>query len=214
MRDQREHVEVARHERLPAAHEERPAGPQHDRRRQHELQPVRQLLADQRCRSNEMPAHLQHDDRQRRARARSRTAASCRPARDWARLSARRQLRLERHAADRAGARARPGGSRDASGRCRSCLPAPARRRRCAGLEILRRIGHELGAAAGRAEVVGAAAAWSWRCGVVVRIDRHAADRIDGVCRRAPCGAACRVVGCAVRLIGVSGHSGRPRALT
>ena len=32
--DQREHVEVARDERLPAAHEERPAGPQHDRRGQ------------------------------------------------------------------------------------------------------------------------------------------------------------------------------------
>ena len=43
--DQGEHVEVARDERLPAAHEEGPAGPQHDRRRQQQLDPVRGLLA-------------------------------------------------------------------------------------------------------------------------------------------------------------------------
>ena len=30
-RDQREHVQIARYQRLPAAHEEGPAGPQHDR---------------------------------------------------------------------------------------------------------------------------------------------------------------------------------------
>ena len=35
--DQREHVETAVHERRPAAYEERPATPQHDRRRQQEL---------------------------------------------------------------------------------------------------------------------------------------------------------------------------------
>ena len=36
-RDQREHVQVAVHDRRPAADEERPAAPQHDRRRQREL---------------------------------------------------------------------------------------------------------------------------------------------------------------------------------
>jgi hypothetical protein len=61
--DQREHVEVARLERLPAAHEERPAGPQHDRRGQRELQPVRELLAQQHVQAGEVPAHLQHDHR-------------------------------------------------------------------------------------------------------------------------------------------------------
>ena len=39
MRDQREHVETAVDERRPAAHEERPAAPEHDRRRQRELDP-------------------------------------------------------------------------------------------------------------------------------------------------------------------------------
>ncbi len=44
-RDQREHVEVARDERLPAALEERPAGPQHHRCRQRELDQVRPAAA-------------------------------------------------------------------------------------------------------------------------------------------------------------------------
>ena len=42
-RDQREHVEVSVDERLPAAHEERPARPQHDRRAQRELHPARRI---------------------------------------------------------------------------------------------------------------------------------------------------------------------------
>ena len=40
-RDQAEHVQAAVHDRRPGALEERPAGPQHDRRREHELQPGR-----------------------------------------------------------------------------------------------------------------------------------------------------------------------------
>ena len=39
--DQREHVEIARSERLPSAHEKRPAGPQHYRRRESELNVIR-----------------------------------------------------------------------------------------------------------------------------------------------------------------------------
>ena len=45
-RDQREHVEIARDQRLPAAHEERPARPQHDRRGERELNPVRRCSGD------------------------------------------------------------------------------------------------------------------------------------------------------------------------
>ena len=44
--DQREHVQVARHEGLPAAHEEGPAAPEHHRRRQHELDPERRRRVD------------------------------------------------------------------------------------------------------------------------------------------------------------------------
>ena len=62
--------------------------------------------------------------------------------------------------------RARPGGSRDASGRCRSCLPAPAPAAR-GFAEIFRRIGDEFGAAAGGAEVVGVRPGARARCGVV-----------------------------------------------
>ena len=40
-RNQREHVEIAREERLPAANEERPARPQHDGCRECKLDPVR-----------------------------------------------------------------------------------------------------------------------------------------------------------------------------
>jgi hypothetical protein len=40
-RDEREHVEVARHDRPPAADEERPARPQHDRSGDRKLDPIR-----------------------------------------------------------------------------------------------------------------------------------------------------------------------------
>ena len=48
-RDQREHVEVAGDQRLPAALEERPARPQHDRRGEHQLHPVRSPAARSAC---------------------------------------------------------------------------------------------------------------------------------------------------------------------
>ena len=57
--DQREHVQIAREERLPAAHEERPAAPEHDRRGEHELQPVRPYLADEHVKIDEVAAHLE-----------------------------------------------------------------------------------------------------------------------------------------------------------
>jgi len=39
-RDQRKHVEFARQDRVPAAHEERPTGPQYDRGRERNLNPI------------------------------------------------------------------------------------------------------------------------------------------------------------------------------
>ena len=110
-------------QRLPAAHEERPAGPQHDRGREHELNPVRQRRIDQTVAADEMAAHLQHDRRERQAPRRSRSAGSCRRARGSAR---RRGSRPRAPAPCRRSGRflARPGGSPDASGRYRSCQPA------------------------------------------------------------------------------------------
>ena len=48
-RDQREHVEAPVHERGPAALEERPAAPEHDGRREHELDPARGGAARRAC---------------------------------------------------------------------------------------------------------------------------------------------------------------------
>ena len=63
--DQREHVQVARDQRLPAAHEEWPAAPQHDGRRQDHLNPVRRLLRNEVIEAGQVTAHLQGDHRQR-----------------------------------------------------------------------------------------------------------------------------------------------------
>ncbi len=103
-RDQREHVEVARDQRLPAAHEERPAGPQHDRSGEGELQPVRQRRIDPTVRADQMRAHLQHEHRH------GEHEPDPEPARHVEQFGIGAgvgggQHGLERHAADRAGAR-------------------------------------------------------------------------------------------------------------
>ena len=85
--------------------EERPARPQHDRRRERELDPVRRrampIACDERCRRAPCrPSRARTPAR--RARRRSRSAASCRRAPDSARRRASAIARLERHAAVRA----------------------------------------------------------------------------------------------------------------
>ena len=114
------------------------------------------------------------------AQARSRTAASCRRVQDWDRC---RRWRFPAPAPCRRSGNcpARPDGSADASGRCRSC-----RRHRRVGFArpLLRLqpryfsgVGDEFFAAAGRAEIIRLAVMF----GAMfrrVRIDRHAADRI------------------------------------
>src|SRR5262249_651755 len=143
--DEREHVQVARHQRLPAAYEERPAGPENDRRGESELHVVRECRIDPVVR-----AHFEdeHGDREWKTDP------------EWARhvdkLGIRSgvapgELRLERHAADRAEARTdlldlrmhRAGIDR-AFGNGLRLAPA----------EIFLRIVYEFGAAAGRAEII------------------------------------------------------------
>ena len=164
-------------QRLPAALEERPARPQHHRCREGKLDPVRQCRVDQAVTGR-------RDGRP--SPARSTGSVSTRPIQKRRVMSASsglggaveaRDLRLQRHAADRADFRGRPGGSPDASGRCRSCL----RGRRLSALvlvEIGRGVGGEFGAAAGRAEMIGVAAIVE---AVLAGrgIDGHAADGIE-----------------------------------
>src|SRR3546814_18621103 len=61
-RDQREHIEVARLKRCPAALEKRPARPDHNGGRQHELNPSRHALGEEvmQCRE-QMPAHFEQE---------------------------------------------------------------------------------------------------------------------------------------------------------
>ena len=137
--DEREHVEIAGLERGPGALEERPPGPQHDGRRQQELNPVRCLLAEPlmevRSGARPFPGRTPAPP----APSRSRTAATYRQARDWG--PCRPTPAPARAPCRRSGTSRDPAaGSRDASGRCRSCPPAQARRaearasRYCAGL--------------------------------------------------------------------------------
>ena len=127
----------------------------HNGRREHQLNPVRQGRVDPAVTADQVAAHFQDHRRQRKARGRSRSAASCRPVRDWAAYPGwppRAPAPCRRSGSFRD----RPGGSADASGRCRSC--PPARRLSAALVEICVRIGGEFGSAAGRAEMIGFAA--------------------------------------------------------
>ena len=171
--DQREHVEIARDQRLRAAHEKRPAAPQHHRRRQHKFCISRNVAGQ--MQKTEMAAHIERHDRQRQQR---RNPEAARHVGEFAAIVRAAGLRLERHAADRAGARSDLADFRmHRTGVDRACGRG-APRRRCA-MQIFVGIGRELAAAAGRAEVIGlllvAMAMRAFR-----RIDLHAAHRIDG----------------------------------
>ena len=113
--------------RRPAAHEERPAGPQHHRRGEQELQPHRDLRRDIAVKVQpwKMRAHFQDHNRHRQRGADPEAArhvdqfgarAGFGADAAWAPAPCRRSGR----------SRVRPAGLRDASGRYRSCLPASA----------------------------------------------------------------------------------------
>ncbi len=101
--DQREHVEAAVHDRGPAADEERPSAPQHDRRRQQELdeseRPIRQGARDRLA--GDHLRHCQNEDRRGQDEADPEPSAH-RPEFGTRTLVRRHGPRLEIHAADRA----------------------------------------------------------------------------------------------------------------
>ena len=99
--DQREHVEIAGLERGPGPLEERPPGPQHDRCRQHELYPVRCLLAEPLMEIRQMSGHLQCEHRHGQRQADPEPPGHIGEFGIGPRVG-RHQLRLERHAANRA----------------------------------------------------------------------------------------------------------------
>ncbi len=180
-RNEREHVEVARDQRLPAAHEERPAAPEHDRRRQQKLQPVRPGRADEHVKVGEMPAHLQHDHRQREREA------DPEPPRHVGELGVPRRFRghqfgLERHPADRARAGAGLPNLRVHRAGIDRALGNGRQRFRRRLSEVFGRLGGELVAAPGGAEIVGAPAVLL-AMRRLLRIDRHAADRVPHAVR-------------------------------
>ena len=175
--DQREHVEVQGAQRMVGAHEERPAGPQHHGGRQHELGPVRDQGRDQPVHVDQMGPHLQHENRQGQRQADPEAPLHVDQLRVGRRFGGDVE-RFQRHAADRAGARAdlahfgmhRAGVDR---------VGIDGRRRRGRFLQIARRIGDELlSATCGTEEVC--LAGMLRLVGRARGIDPHPADRIEG----------------------------------
>ena len=172
--DEREHIEMTRAERLDAAHKERPAAPQHHGRRQDELHKVRRAVRQRR--KAEMPAHLQHCQRQ--CQRRRNPKASCHVG-EFAAVIAAAGFGLERHAAN--GACAWPDLADFRMHRAGIDRTLGHRLVPRGGVfsKIFIWIGGKLAAAAGRAEgVIVAVMAVTVRARR--RIDRHAAHRIDG----------------------------------
>ena len=117
-RNEREHIEISSDDGIPSTHEEGPARPQHDRRRQNHLDPVRYRLAQIVTQPCQMRAHFEHNDRKRQNSPDPQPAAHIRKL-GIGRGFRRCKHRLQRHAAYRAGARAHLANFRGALGMCR-----------------------------------------------------------------------------------------------
>ena len=176
--------EPARSHRGPRPLEERPAGPEHDRRRERELDPGLQPRREPAVCDRGRPA-----SRPSRASTSGSVSASADPeaARHVAQLRvvllapALTRARLERHAADRAAARARPHDLRVH----RAGVVAHPRYSLDRGLRVVHhrlqerlRPFAEASQAAFRAEVVKLPGVLV-RAGRALRPDAHAADRVD-----------------------------------
>ena len=200
--DQREHVEIARDQRLPAAHEEWPSGPQDHGRRQHELDEIRSVAWHKAMKPEDVASHLQCEYRK------CDDEADPEPPGHVDQFVVRPHVgagkfRFQRHAADRACAGPdlldlgmHGAGEDRALGDCFKC------RLRCFRVEITAGIACELRLATGGAEIIGLATMDMSPLGVM-GVDRHAADGIDRHMRR---------VAMAVVVMGMNvGHPGSPR---
>ncbi len=151
------------------------AGPPDHRRRQGELTPGVHRRGDRQVQA-QMPAHLDHQQRQAQDQADPEAAGEVGDLRIGL-LVRRNGLRFQGHATDGTGAGARPADL----GMHRAGIGRPRRRRRLgrAGVQVLGRIALELGPAAAAAEEM-------CRSGVFqagfagLTVDAHAADGIDG----------------------------------
>ncbi len=175
--NQGEHVEIAAHQRLPAAHEERPARPHHDGSRQRQLNPVGNRGAHQHVQVREMTSHLQNHHRNRQPEADPQAAGHVDEFGIGAAVACR-VGRFQRHSADRAMAGADLADLR----MHRAGVDRPRRRRRDGSLlgEILCGLRREFAPAAGGAEVIGTLL-MDVAMRRLMRIDRHAADGVDRV---------------------------------
>ena len=180
-RDQREHVEVARQDRLVGAHDEGPARPQHHRAGEDELQPVRPRRANELQAEHVLP-HLQHEHRDRKRKGDPEPPCHVGKLRIGAAIGGH-HVWLERHAADRATPRA----DLTDLGMHRAGVDRVLRHpfRLGLGAEEFLWLGGELGpAAAGAEKIRFAVMRVLVRRGL--RIDRHAANGIDH-----PAGGGC-----------------------
>ena len=175
-RNQCKHIEIARFERGPGALEERPAGPQHHRCREDELEHRGNAGRHQPVQGgDQVPAHFQHKNWNRQRQRDPEAPPHIDIFRAGSGIGAG-QLGFERHAADRAGAGM-------ILPHCGMHRTGPDRARRNAGCgrcdraQVFVRIGRKLRAATRAAKVIVVSSV----AGVVRRprrIDHHAADRI------------------------------------
>ena len=155
--DQREHVQIARLRAKASRARRRAIRPKARPAWRAAAAPIRALLTDKWWRSESgRPFRGQRPAKSGQAPIQNRRVMST--SSGFGPLSLGRDLRLECHAADRTRARSELTDLRDASGRCRSCLPESTPGwPRCFATQILAGIGSELGVAALRAEKVGRA---------------------------------------------------------
>ncbi len=176
--DQGEHIEPAGPDRLEPAHEEWPARPQHSRYGEAELQPLLCLGRNERQQvdAEYVGTHVESEQREREGRRYPQPVSEVDQL-GIVGVLGERAHRLERHAANRAGARSflhdlrmhRAGVERAAWQRLRLALL----------VQIALRILGEFDATAFRAEIVDVAAELRARL-AGMRVHRHPADGIGG----------------------------------
>ena len=148
--DQRPHVEVAVSQRLGAANEERPAGPDHHRRAEDQLRPSASLHRQSRAMRGPSIARPSVSKSQRQGPPEAtREVAQLRVVFDFQAW----HLRLERHPADGTGARPWLADLRMHRAGVDGARRSRFRRGRTRRLQVFRRFGDEAFTATGRAEV-------------------------------------------------------------